>query len=120
MASGYPPEWVSGAIQRAIYERAGWRCEHCGMAFVPGTTLAETARNRNGRPVILTCHHLDGNPANSYDWRNLLACCQICHLHIQAKWKPGGVLPLAWGNQPPDWLVARGLPYQRHPQLPLF
>lgn len=113
----YPPEWQRGEIQRAMHERAGWRCEHCGMAFEPGTTRALTARNTNGRPVVLTTHHLDGNPANC-DWRNLLSCCQRCHLHIQARWKPGDVLPLSWPG-PPDWLVERYLPYQMHPQLAL-
>ena len=40
----YPPAWKSGAIQRAMYARAGWHCEHCGMPFLPGTTKAANAR----------------------------------------------------------------------------
>lgn len=114
---GYPPEWISGAIQARMYEWAGWRCEHCGMEFEPGSTKAKSEVNADGKPVILTVHHLDGNPANC-DWRNLLVSCQRCHLSIQATWKPGGVLPLAWGGVP-EWVTARGLDYQENPQLAL-
>ena len=115
----YPPEWLDGSIQRVMYARANWTCEHCGMEFEPGTTFAKTARNRNGQPVILTVHHLDGNPANC-SWRNLLACCQRCHLHIQGIWKPGGILPQVWEKNIPAWLVERGLAYETSPQLKLF
>ena len=106
----YPPEWLTGEIQQKQYERAEWRCEHCGMDFVPGSTKAITARNKDEKPVILTVHHLDGNPANC-DWQNLLACCQRCHLHIQGVWKPGGVIPPQWGMVP-AWLMARSLPFE--------
>ncbi len=117
-ASQYPPEWISGSIQAAMYARAGWRCEHCGLAFEPGSTKAKTATNRDGKPVILTVHHLDGDKANC-DWTNLLVCCQRCHLHIQATWKPGGVLPARW--QPvPAWITGRGLAYVPNGQLRLF
>jgi len=114
----YPAAWHTGDIQREIYARAGWRCEHCGMLFEPGTTKAVTARNTNGQPVILTVHHLDGNPANCA-WENLVAVCQRCHLHIQAVWRPGGVLPAHW-PQPPEWIKARGLDYVPNGQLRLF
>lgn len=117
--ASYPPEWKSGEVQAVMYAWAGWRCEHCGMAFVEGSTKAVDATNVNGRPVILTVHHLDGNPANC-SWRNLLVCCQRCHLHIQAAWKPGETLPLAWNNQAPEWLTRRHLAYELHPQLDLF
>lgn len=114
----YPLEWYSGRIQLDLHNRVGWRCEHCGMEFEPGSTLARTARRRDGRPVVLTVHHLDGDPANC-DWTNLLACCQTCHLHIQAVWKPGGVLPAHW-PQPPRWIAERGLPYVPSEQLMLW
>lgn len=116
--SRYPREWHTGAIQREIYEYANWRCEHCGVEFWPGTTLAKKERNADGKPRILTVHHLDGNPENC-EWTNLLACCQVCHLHIQAVWRPGGVLPAHW-EQPPQWIAARKLPYVRNGQLLLF
>ena len=105
----YPIEWHNGSIQRACYERAGWRCEVCDMEFVPGSTKAKTARNKDGKPSILTVHHLDGNPANC-DHSNLLVCCQSCHLHVQGVWKPGGVLPAHW-HPVPGWIIDRGLPY---------
>lgn len=114
----YPPAWISGDIQRDICTRANWTCEHCGMEFPPGDTRAVSARNRDGKPSILTVHHLDGNPANC-DWSNLLACCQACHLHIQAIWKPGGVLPASW-PQPPTWIAIRNLPYIPNGQLSLW
>jgi hypothetical protein len=116
--SDYPPEWESGEIQKVMYAMAGYRCEHCGCEFVPGTTLAKTAKNRNGKPRILTVHHLR-DVKSDVRWENLLVCCQNCHLHIQGVWQPGGYLPLAW-NDVPDWLTARGLPYKKQPQLSMF
>lgn len=114
----YPPEWVSGEVQQALYALADWRCEHCGCEFIPGTTKAKTARNRDGKPRILTVHHLDGNKANCC-WQNLIVACQTCHLQIQATWSPGDYLPLSWDGVP-AWLTARGLPYMKHPQMSMF
>lgn len=108
-SKGYPSAWMTNQIQYAMYERAGWRCEHCGMEFKPGSTKAITARNQDGRPVILTVYHLDGNPANCA-YENLLVCCQRCHLHIQGVWKPGGCLPATW-IPAPEWITKRGLAY---------
>jgi len=113
----YPLEWHNGDIQRAVYERAGWRCEHCGMEFVPGTTLARCVTRADGKPMVLTVHHIDGNKAN-VDWTNLLAVCQRCHLHIQTLWKPGNVLPPEWGV--PVWITERGLAYRQVIQHTLF
>lgn len=106
----YPLEWKTGDIQRKQYERANWTCEHCGMKFHPGSTKAIDARNKDGKPTILTVHHIDGNPANC-DWTNLLVCCQRCHLHIQATWQPSGIIPPSWGKVP-DWIKARKLDYE--------
>lgn len=114
----YPLEWYSGKIQLELHNRIGWRCEHCGAQFTPGNTKHPTITNADGKPLILTVHHLDSNPAHC-DWTNLLACCQRCHLHIQAVWKPGGVLPAHW-PQPPGWIAIRNLPYRKNGQLPLF
>lgn len=36
---------------------------------------------------VATVHHLDGNKANCV-WWNLLAVCQRCHLHVQARVDP--------------------------------
>ena len=90
------------------------------MEFVPHTTKAVQARNRNGKPTILTVHHLDGQPENCA-YENLLVCCQVCHLHIQGVWKPGRMLPASWWPVVPQWLVERGLTYLEPPvQLGLF
>ena len=86
------------------------------MEFPEGDTRATTARNKNGKPVILTTHHLDGDKANC-EWTNLLSCCQRCHLHIQAVWQPGGVIP--WPTVP-QWIIDRALPFRVIEQLGLF
>lgn len=109
---GYPWAWTHGYIQREVYTRAGWRCEHCGMEFPEGDTRARYARNDDGKPTILTVHHLSGDPADC-SYNNLLACCQKCHLSIQATWKPGKALP--W-PEPPEWLTRRNLSYQPNNQ----
>lgn len=59
--------------RREARERAGNKCIRCGSASVPGR--------------ILTTHHFDGDKAND-EWWNLLALCQVCHLHIQGKVDP--------------------------------
>lgn len=104
-AGKYPDDWPT--IRIAAYARAGWKCEHCGMEFPEGSTKAKYVVRLDGKPVILTVHHLDGNREHN-DWTNLLAVCQICHLHIQARWRPGWSLP--W-PQPPAWIIDRNLPY---------
>lgn len=100
----YPDNWDE--IRTATYQRAGYKCEHCGEQFTH-TRKAVHDRNKNGDPIILTVHHLDGDTTNN-DWTNLLSACQRCHLHIQARWKPGWSLP--W-PEPPKWLTDRKLPY---------
>ncbi len=103
-SGSYPTNWKS--IRWESYVRANWTCEHCGLIF-PKLTRHDTVMNANGKPRILTIHHIDGNKSNN-DWTNLLACCQVCHLHIQAVWRPGW--PLPW-PEPPAWLTSRDLPY---------
>ena len=61
------------AVRYAARERAGFECIRCGSPSVPGK--------------ILTTHHFDGNKSNDA-WWNLLALCQVCHLHIQGKVDP--------------------------------
>lgn len=85
----YPPDWPQ--IAARIKRSARWRCEHCG----------ERHNREAGR--MLTVHHLDGNKANCH-WTNLVALCQVCHLHIQARWRPGQ----QWLFQPPLWAARRG------------
>lgn len=94
-AAGYPKSWP--AIARRVKDLAGWRCEHCGH------------ENDAASGHVLTVHHLDGDPANCKD-SNLVALCQRCHLHVQAMWKPGGVIPAEWDGVP-AWITRRGLPF---------
>jgi hypothetical protein len=70
----YPIDWPTIALQ--IKEKAGWTCERCKAphSFVGA--------------LVLTVHHLDGDPANCEDW-NLAALCQRCHLRIQGRVKMG-------------------------------
>ncbi len=103
----YPANWDE--IRYAAYARANWTCEVCGIPFVPGTTKAVDARNKDGKPSILTIHHISGDTHDN-EHKNLLVACQACHLHVQGNWKPGGVLPATW-NPVPTWIVERGLPY---------
>ena len=67
----YPANWYT-EIRPHILERAGHRCEMCGVenyAIHPIT----------GSKVVLTvAHYPDENPANCAD-DNLLALCQRCH-----------------------------------------
>ena len=53
---------------------------------------------QDGKPRVLTVHHLDGDKANNA-WWNLLALCQVCHLSVQ-----GGVIPeRPWLFEHSDW-----------------
>jgi hypothetical protein len=64
----YPVNWTE--IAKAVKERAGWQCEACG--------------NPHGKPpYVLTVHHLNHDPGDCSE-RNLLACCQSCHLKCQS------------------------------------
>jgi 5-methylcytosine-specific restriction endonuclease McrA len=85
----YPANWQDIAFE--VKARAGWRCEHCGR--------------RNGPGRVLTVHHLDGDKSNC-DQGNLVALCQVCHLHWQAKLLPGQVM---MDCARPAWLEERGL-----------
>lgn len=95
--STYVADWSRIAIDAKI--RAGWCCEHCGMEFEPHTGKATVARNADGKPSILTVHHLNGDKSDNR-WENLLVCCQACHLSIQARWSPGEELPAEWPGVP--------------------
>lgn len=83
----YPSNWP--AIRAQILERAGNRCEWCG---VPNHEII--FRDDAGRPwrvknpisgaflrrvkIVLTVAHLDHTPENC-DLENLRALCQRCH-----------------------------------------
>lgn len=92
--SEYPEGWTEFAT--ALKEAAGWRCVRCGH---PAETVAERlpcdkgcdpARHpgglNDGRQRVLTVHHLTNNKMEPFDhWWAFLVCCQVCHLHVQAK-----------------------------------
>ena len=104
----YPNLWQRGLIPLFAKKRANWMCEHCGMAFDEnGKSLVD--RRRDGQPFVLTVHHINGDKQDC-SYKNLLSCCQRCHLHIQGVWKPNDVIPSAW-NGVPDWIKERGLGY---------
>lgn len=74
----YPADWKQ--IRRRILDRAGNRCEFCG---VENHSLR---KNGNGKlvKIVLTIAHLDHTPENcSPD--NLRALCQRCHNRYDAK-----------------------------------
>jgi hypothetical protein len=116
----YPNLWKRGLIQAKVRDRANHCCEQCGMAFHPGTNLAVSEVNRLGKPIIGTVHHIDHNKPNCR-MSNLVYLCQRCHwvLHLR-DWKPGMFLLLTWGNEPPRWLIERGIDFKLHPQMRLF
>lgn len=70
----YPSNWKQ--IRSQILERAGNRCEFCG--------IENYSIRENGSKVVLTIAHLDNVPENC-DQNNLRALCQKCHLSYDAK-----------------------------------
>jgi len=111
MNDDYPELWKRGLIQPRVRERAGHRCEQCGMEFHEGTNLAKTATRADGRPMIGTVHHIDEDKQNC-SMNNLVYLCQSCHFTIHLGWwYPGKVLLKSWDNEPPRWVVERDIPY---------
>lgn len=89
----YPKNWKQ--VRAQILERAGNRCEWCGLEnYICGTRgkdgeftklegmALETASLDGERitKIILTVAHLDHTPENC-DLENLAALCQRCHLN---------------------------------------
>ena len=69
----YPTNWKE--IRAAILERAGNKCEFCGI---------ENYAVRDGSRVVLTIAHLDHTPEHNKP-DNLRALCQRCHNRYDAK-----------------------------------
>lgn len=69
----YPPDWE--ALACACKERAGWRCEHCGVSQF---TVIES---RTGQPYTVYLHaaHADHAQPKSHPAPQLLALCIRCH-----------------------------------------
>ena len=98
-------EWK--ALRASILERAGNRCEQCG---VPNRDIGHRSASRNGEwvshndpknakiakqlrhlaiKIILTIAHLDHTPENN-DPANLKALCQLCHNRYDAAHRAAG------------------------------
>lgn len=73
----YPENWAPMAS--AAKEKAGWKCEWCGIA--QGTECI----GLKGRPykIMLTVHHPNGDTENPDAL--LVALCQTCHLKDDAQ-----------------------------------
>lgn len=77
--SRYPKDWP--AISRRVRERAGNKCEDCGV---------ENYSIRDGSKIVLTVAHLDHTPENCAD-ENLRAWCQRCHNRYDAPMRRRGI-----------------------------
>lgn len=90
----YPRNWKQ--IRAAILERAGHRCEQCGIPdgvyrnrntgqWTTGIYCVASwrARGVSVTRIVLTIAHLDHTPENC-DPANLRALCQRCHLAYDA------------------------------------
>jgi hypothetical protein len=75
----YPDNWEE--LAWACKERAGWRCEHCGIEH-----LAQAVNERTGviSIVYLVAAHLDHDPWNPYP--RLAALCPSCHGRYDYSW----------------------------------
>jgi hypothetical protein len=114
LEADYPPEWHSGAIQARIREQAQYTCEICGEKVDPATNRLLSIAEGD-EPIFGHVHHLDHYPPNCDD-SNLMFVCQNCHIRLHGwGWKPGDEMPLAWNNEPPPWVLRRGLPYRINP-----
>ena len=83
--SRYPKNWpsISGRIRR---ERAQGRCEctgQCGVDHGGRCRSINGERTASGSCIVLTVHHLNHEPEDCSD-ENLIACCQGCHLRMDA------------------------------------
>jgi hypothetical protein len=111
----YPTNWKEISIR--IKNRAGWRCEFCGVGhgewgwregekFVsapkgplrdagyirpPFNVSANDGRILHFIEIVLTTAHLDHDEANCTDG-NLRALCQQCHNRYDAKHRRQGIV----------------------------
>ena len=98
----YPTDWKE--IRAEILERAGNRCEFCGVennsiGYRDGDKFYELPNSHQSDldsednrwkiiKIVLTIAHLDHNPENNGvkgRRRNLAALCQKCHLTYDAR-----------------------------------
>ena len=69
----YPKNWKQ--IRQHILERAGNKCEWCG---VENHSMRYNPKTGKEVKIVLTIAHLDHTPENCSD-NNLRALCQRCH-----------------------------------------
>jgi 5-methylcytosine-specific restriction endonuclease McrA len=86
----YPKQWRE--ISQKARRLAGNRCELCSapnLTFVvrdsstlhPWRYAVHQVPAAGRTKIVLTVHHIDGNPANN-SRHNLIALCQRCHLRL--------------------------------------
>ena len=110
------------AIFAAVKDAAGWRCVRCGHRFdrETGRSLAcdvlcdhQRGGHRRGPEVVRRLnygvHHLDGDKSNSR-WWNLLAMCNSCHLHTQAR----VIVERPWLFAHSEWFIPFVCGYYAH------
>jgi len=120
MSDDYPNLWKRGLIQVNVRNRANHQCEQCEIKFHEGTNIAIDACNSVGKAIIGTVHHIDMNKQNC-SINNLVYLCQTCHTRVHGLgFVTGATLPRVWIYEIPKWITSRNIPYQPHPQLPLF
>lgn len=85
----YPKDWP--AISKRIRDRAGQRCEECGIdnhalgyrtpvgGFIKAHPEDLVAQERKYIKIVLTVAHMNHDPMDCRD-ENLKALCQRCHL----------------------------------------
>lgn len=87
----YPKDWKQ-ISKRIRFERAGGKCERCGVEHGAIGTRDDDGRFWEGQiddgdkpiKIILTCAHLNHDPTDNRE-ENLAALCQKCHLSHDAK-----------------------------------
>ena len=75
--SKYPKNWID--ISQKVRALAGGKCELCRAAAMKSHPVTKSL-------VVLTVHHIDGDPSNN-DAVNLIALCQRCHLRLDQPYK---------------------------------
>lgn len=95
----YPRAWEK--LARECKERAGWKCEECGVAHCAQIINYDTGEVKR---AIIAAAHIDHDPWNEHP--RLRALCQFCHARYdysqreRERW-------LALERKRHQWLVRR-------------
>lgn len=84
----YPANWKQ--LRAAVLERAGHKCEHCGVpnyavGYRSGASGQFITSPTGVLRIVLTIAHLDHDELETQDISRLRAWCQKCHLTYDAK-----------------------------------